>query len=377
MANCSYQRFLIVRLGSMGDIVHTLPAALALADSFPGSPIDWLVDRKWSALLQGNPDLNEIISIDTRKLADILAIGGRLRIAGYTAALDFQSLYKSALLARLSGAKQILGFDWKYSRESPASLLYTKKIHPQGTHKIDHNLDLARAAGAAPAALATPRFNFPISAEADQWVAAELKKHAIDNDKFFVISPGGGWRSKCWPAERYGQLHAEIARRTGLRAIINFGPGEDGLVTQLIDAASEAARVPHMAVSHVGGYPPNLGDRAHDLAPIPLQTNISQLISLLRRAQLIIAADTGPLHLAAALGTPALALFGPTDPARNGPWSQPWPHDSTRLPARTRVIRHAEPNETTYKRGDSYSQAMLRIAVPEVTAAAIEMLERA
>jgi len=334
------QRFLIVRLGSMGDIVHTLPAAAVVADSFPGAPIDWLVDRKWSALLDGNPDLNEVIPIDTRKLADILAIGGRLRVAGYTAALDFQSLYKSALLARLSGAKQIFGFDWKYSRESAASLLYTAKIHPQGTHKIDHNLDLARAAGATNAALATPRFNFPISAEADEWVAAELKKHSLD--KFFVISPGGGWRSKCWPAERYGQLHAEIARRTGLRAILNFGPGEEGLVTQLIQAAD-------------------------DPAPIPLQMTIPQLISTLRRAQLIIAADTGPLHLAAALGTPALALFGPTDPARNGPWSS--------MPARTRVIRHAEPGETTYKRGDSYSRAMLRIPVPEVTSAAIEMLE--
>lgn len=339
------QRFLIVRLGSMGDIVHTLPAAAALADSYPGAPIDWLVDRKWSALLQGNTDLNEVISIDTRKLADILAIGGRLRVAGYTAALDFQSLYKSALLARLSGAKQILGFDWKYSRESPASLLYTKKIHPQGTHKIDHNLDLSRAAGAIPATLATPRFNFPISAEAETWVADELKKHSLD--KFFVISPGGGWRSKCWPAERYGQLHAEIARRTGLRSILNFGPGEDALVSQLIEAARS---------------------NNNDPAPIPLQMSIPQLIALLRRAQLIIAADTGPLHLAAALGTPALALFGPTDPARNGPWSP--------MPARTRVIRRAEPHETTYKRGDSYSPAMLRIAVPEVTDAAIEMLER-
>ncbi len=350
------QRFLIVRLGSMGDIVHTLPASAALADSFPGAPIDWLVDRKWSALLQGNTDLNEVIPIDTRKFADILNIGGRLRVAGYTAALDFQSLYKSALLARLSGAKQILGFDWKYSRESPASLLYNKKIHPAGLHKIDHNLDLARAAGATNDALATPRFNFPISAEADDWVANELKKHSLD--KFFVISPGGGWRSKCWPAERYGELHAQIARRTGLRAILNFGPGEEALANEVVTSA----RVPHMASSHVGGYPSSLGVR--DPAPIPLQMTIPQLIALLRRAALVIAADTGPLHLAAALGAPALALFGPTDPARNGPWG-----------SHARVLRKAEPHETTYKRGDSYSPAMLRITVPEVSAAAIEMLE--
>src|ERR1700683_1338576 len=251
----SAHRFLIVRLGSMGDIVHTLPAPAALADSFPGAPIDWLVHPKWSSLLQNNSDLNEIIPVDTRKLADILNIGGRLRVAGYTAALDFQSLYKSALLARLSGAKQILGFDWKYSRESPASLLYNQKIHPLGLHKIDHNLDLARAAEATSAATKTPRFNFAVSPEADQWAAQELKKYNLD--KFFVISPGGGWKSKCWPAERYGELHAEIARRTGLRAIINFGPGEDALANDIVSAAGQAA-------------------------PTPLQMPIPQLIAILR-----------------------------------------------------------------------------------------------
>lgn len=327
------ERFLVVRLGSMGDIVHTLPAAAALNDSFPFAKVDWLVDRKWSALLEGSPDLNDVIAIDTRKFIDVLNIRGRLGSGDYSSVIDFQSLYKSALLARLAGRKEILGFDWNYARESAASLLYTRKIHPTGAHKIEHNLALAGATGAK---TGTARFAIPNSREAEEWVDDGLAKHGLQ--EFLVISPGGGWRSKCWPAVRYGELHAEISKRTGLRAIVNFGPGEEAIAGEVVRAS---------------GNP----------APIALQMSIPQLIALLRRAKLVIAADSGPLHLAAALGTRVLGLYGPTDPARTGPWG-----------AQTRVLRKATPEETTYKRGESYSAAMLRLSVQDVLAAVMENL---
>ena len=148
-----------------------------------------------------------------------------------------------------------------------------------------------------------------------------------------TVSPGGGWRSKCWPAERYGDLHREISSQLGLQGIVSFGPGEENLADEV--AAASGLR-----------------------APIPLEMDLPHLMAALRRAKFLVAADTGPLHLASALGTPVVGLFGPTDPARNGPYGEP-----------SIVVRKAEDGETTYKRGASYSPAMLRIEVSDVMAA--------
>ncbi len=327
-------RFLIVRLGSLGDIVHTLPASAALRDSFPYAHLDWVVECRWTPILNGNPDLNKVIPLDRSSTAGVLNSVERLRNEHYTCALDFQSLYKSALLARSAGPKEVVGFDWNYARESPASLLYSRRIHPSGAHKVDHNLSLAQAAGAK---VAAPRFNLPNSDEADEWISEQLGQHGLKD--FYVISPGGGWRSKCWPAERFGQLHRELAKRYGWRGIVSFGPGEDDVAKEVIEAAG-------------------------DPAPISFAMDLSQLIALLRRAKFVVAADTGTLHLAAALGTPVVGLYGPTDPARNGPYG-----------TRNVVVRKALPEETTYKRGASHSPAILRIEVADVVTAVGQLVE--
>lgn len=328
------RRFLIVRLGSLGDIIHTLPASAALRDSFPNAQIDWVVESHWVPILDGNPDLNSVIPLDRSSTASVLDSVACLRSAHYTSALDFQSLYKSALLARAAAAKEVLGFDWDYAREAPASLLYSRRIHPSGAHKVDHNLALAEAAGAKRAA---PRFTLPQSREADQWISEQLDRYGLSD--FHVICPGGGWRSKCWPAQRFGELHRELARSYGLRGVVSFGPGEDALAKEVIDAAG-------------------------DPAPIALAMDLPQLTELLRRAKFVVAADTGPLHLAAALGTAVVGLYGPTNPARNGPYGN-----------RSVVVRKALPEETTYKRGTSYSPAMLRIEVADVVSAVGTLVE--
>ena len=328
------RRFLIVRLGSLGDIIHTLPASAALRDSFPSAQIDWVVESHWMPVLDGNPDLNSVIPLNRSSTASVLDSVACLRGAHYTSALDFQSLYKSALLARAAGAKEVLGFDWDYAREGPASLLYSRRIHPSGAHKVEHNLALAEAAGAKHG---TPRFVLPQSVESNKWIGEQLAKHGLTD--FYVISPGGGWRSKCWPAERFGELHQELAKRYGLRGVVSVGPGEDALAKEVIEAAG-------------------------DSAPIPLAMDLLQLTALLRRAKFVVAADTGPLHLAAALGTPVVGLYGPTDPARNGPYG-----------TRAAVVRKALPRETTYKRGTSHSPAMLRIEVADVVSAVGTLVE--
>jgi heptosyltransferase I len=329
------RRFLIVRLGSLGDIIHTLPASAALRDSFPNAQIDWVVESHWVPILDGNPDLNNVVPLDRSSTASVLDSVACLRSAHYTSALDFQSLYKSALLARAAAAKEVIGFDWDYAREGPASLLYSRRIHPAGAHKVEHNLALAEAAGAKHVA---PRFNLPQSHEADEWTSEQLGCYGLSD--FYVISPGGGWRSKCWPPERFGELHRELARRYGLRGIVSFGPGEDALAKEVIEAAG-------------------------DPAPIALAMGLPQLTALLRRAKFVVAADTGPLHLAAALGTAVVGLYGPTDPARNGPFSN-----------RAVVVRKALPEETTYKRGTSYSAAMLRIEVEDVVSTVSQFAEK-
>lgn len=329
----SEQRFLLVRLGSLGDVVHALPAAAALRDTFPGAQIDWVVDPKWARLLEGNPDLSTAIPFDRRSAGGIFDTIRALRAARYTCAIDFQALYKSAWLAFCSGAPRRIGFSSAYAREGLAARLYTERSNPRGPHKVDHNLTLARAAGAK----ASPaRFPLAIHPQDDEAVLRELAARNLS--RFFVLNPGGGWRSKCWPPERYGELHKILAARYGLRGMISVGPGEEFLAAAAIAAAGKPAPV---------------------AIPLPL----GPLLALLRRAHFVISADTGPLHLASALGTPVIGLYGPTDPARNGPYS-----------TCDIAIRNPRFSETTYNRGTSYSNSMLSISVQQVAAAVARRL---
>ncbi|MGA9248814.1 MAG: glycosyltransferase family 9 protein [Candidatus Acidiferrales bacterium] len=319
------QRFLLVRLGSLGDVIHALPAASVLRDAFPEARIDWAIDPKWQRLLEGNPDLNEIISVDRKSAAGIASTVTKLRAAQYTCAIDFQALYKSALLAFSSGAPRRIGFQSSYAREALASLLYTDQMNPRGPHKVDHNLTLAEAAGAR---LTTPRFPIQVRPEDETRVAEELAHHNITD--FYVLNPGGGWRSKCWPPGRYGELHRQLTEQHGWRGVVSFGPGEEKLAQDVVCTA---------------GIPPAIA--------IPL--DLGPLMALLRRAKFVVSADTGPLHLAAALGTPTVGLFGPTDPARNGAYGDA-----------SISIRNPRSSDTTYRRGTSYLSAMLSITVEQV-----------
>jgi heptosyltransferase I len=319
------QRFLLVRLGSLGDVIHALPAASALRDTFPEARIDWAIDPKWRRLLEGNPDLNEIVPLNRKSAAGLAGTVGKLRAAHYTCAIDFQALYKSALLAFASGAPRRIGFRSSYARERFASLLYTDRMNPRGGHKVDHNLTLAEAAGAR---LATPRFPLRVLPEDEDRATQALAQHNIAD--FYVLNPGGGWRSKCWPAERYGELHHQLAAQRGWRGIVSFGPGEENLAQEVISAA---------------GTP----------APVAIPLDLGPLMALLHRANFVVSADTGPLHLAAALGTPTVGLFGPTDPARNGAYGDAAVN-----------LRNPRSSETTYRRETSYSLAMLSITVEQV-----------
>jgi heptosyltransferase I len=323
----SEQRFLLIRLGSLGDVIHALPAAAALRDTFPSAQIDWVVDSKWSRLLEGNPDLDVVIPFDRESPSGALSAIRALRAARYTCAIDFQALYKSAFLSFISGAPCRIGFSSAYAREGLAAYFYTERLNPRGPHKVDHNLTLAVRAGAKPSPV---RFPLKIQSQDDEVVLRELDSH--DLSRFFVLNPGGGWRSKCWPPERYGELHRVLMARSGFRGVVSVGPGEESLAKDVVAAAG----------------PP---------APAVITLPLGPLLALLRRAHFVVSADTGPLHLASALGTPTVGLFGPTDPARNGSYS-----------TQDLAIRNPRFAETTYKRGTSYSDSMLSISVEQVAA---------
>ena len=319
------QRFLVLRMSALGDIIHTLPAVSALRESFSKATIDWLVDKKWAPILEGNPSVDNVIAMDRGSWRDVISSLRRIRSEKYTVAIDFQSLYRSAIFGWLSSAPKRLGFDAHYSRESGAAFFYTEVVIPRRLHKVEHNLELAKAAGARADAV---RFPLPAVPHAAEDVERILTANGVGD--YFVLSPGGGWGSKCWPAERYGELHRALVQEYGWRGVVSFGPGERDLAERVRSGA---------------GSP----------EPVIEMFDLRQLIALLRRAKFFVAGDTGPLHLASALGTPVVGLYGPTDPGRNGPYSQ-----------RDVVVRKARPEETTYRRDKTPSRAMLAITVEDV-----------
>src|SRR6202166_502105 len=324
------ERFLVVRLTALGDILHTVPAVAALRTAHASARIDWIVERKWAPVLEGSPAINEVIPFDRRSVWGAIECVQRLREYRYTCAIDFQGLYKSSILAGLSGAERRIGFDRAWAREEGAAMFYTERVSPAGRHVAELNYSLAEHAGASrPRA---PEYPLRVPAGGAASIRARLHELGITGE-YIVVGPGGSWRAKCWPAERYGEFCREFEKRSDLRVIVIYGPGEESLAEEVCRAA-----VP-----------------AH---PVAMRTTIEELMGLLAHARCVVAADSGPLHIAAALGTPVVGLYGPTDPARNGPF----------VPGAV-VVSKAKRDEISYKRRSNYSASMLRITVDDVRSA--------
>ncbi len=287
-------RVLIVRLGALGDVVHTIPVAAALRRRFAAAAIDWVVDERHAALLELVPGLDRRIVLRTRSrpvLAAWRALRRELREVTYDVALDVQGLGKSALVARLSGAVRIIGFSPPFLRERWARWLYTETADPGRTrHVVDRNLGLLEALGT------TDRdWSFPIRTGASAAVDA-LRQRLDARGGYVVIDPNAAWPTKRWPPERYGEVAAHLRRVHDRPCVVTWGPGDETRAAAVAAASGGAAA----------------------LAP---PTDLVELATLLRGGALLVAGDTGPLHLAAALGTPVVGIYGPSDPARNGPWS--------------------------------------------------------
>lgn len=345
---------LIVRLGSMGDILHALPAATALRMTLPEATIGWVVEERWAELLctvaeprsgprsPRRPLVDQVHTVDTRKWRGSLfspqtwervgATLSELRAPEYEVAVDFQGALRSAMLARLAKAPVVYGAI--QPRENAASMFYTRQVMTRGAHVVEHALSLAGAVVGE--ALAAPAVELPYDSAAEKQCDARLQRDGISD--FVLLNPGAGWGAKQWPVERFGFVARQLAA-DGLKSLVNFGPGEENLAREVEAASAGAAKA-------VG-------------------CTLTELISLTRRARLFIGGDTGPMHLAAALEIPVVAIFGPTDPARNGPFA-----------TRSIVLRNSL-SPTTHARRTQPDPGMLEISADEVLTAARHLLRRA
>jgi heptosyltransferase I len=298
------QKILIIRLSSLGDILHTFPAFTSLRTAFPDAQIDWLIERRMEFLLSAVQGINDILSINTRYIKhnplsyaawrDARQVIAAIRMQHYDISLDFQGLLKTGFLSLFSDAKIRFGFSKRLVREYPAHWFYHRKLDSANNrmHVVELNLLLAQMAGGIPS---PPLTELRARQEDVQSIDALLSTERLST--FVVINPGGGWPTKMWEPLRYGLLAARIQKEMHLPVVVTTGPGEESLFA---------------AIAQACGSPP----------PRHFQLSFLQLIPLLRRARLLIGGDTGPFHLACALGTPVVGIFGPTSPVRNGPWNR-------------------------------------------------------
>jgi len=366
-------KILIVRLGALGDILHALPAVTAMRAALPEADIGWVVEESWLELLSTRetaashelsaqkPVVNRIHAVNTKRwrkvmlhpstTAEIKAVFSEIRGCGYDLAIDFQGAIKSALCAAFGKPKRIAGF--ADPREWSAHFFYSQRFPRVGEHVIEQNFALVQQSFAliqqalveqALAASALTQHSggseLPLTAPllprdfaAEAWAEAEIQRLGIAS--FAVINPGAGWGAKQWPAERFGEVAKALAVHN-LKTLVNAGPAEESMADAVVRASGGNA--------------------------FPLRCSIGQLIAIMRRARLAIAGDTGPLHLAAALGVRTVGLYGPTDPARTGPFGAPGV-----------ALRHPE-SQTTSSHHSHPEDGLLKITTEEVIAAARRLL---
>ena len=309
---------LVVRLGAMGDVIHALPAVATLKSSFPLARVTWVVDAPWVPLLRNNPNIDSVIPFQRKKPRTWFKTARQLREKRFSLAIDFQGLLKSALIARAANPSRVIGFAGSESRERAASFFYSQTIEAGLVHAVERNLALAKAAGAE-----NLRREFPIPAGSPE---GDLPRNG-----FVLASPLAGWISKQWPLEYY----AELARHLDVPLVLN-GPPQCRALLESVPGT----------VTHISG--------------------IDGLIDATRRATAVIGVDSGPMHLAAALNKPGVAIFGPTDPARNGPYG-----NSLQLLCDTSAkpkLQRSDGRSGAYIRGSEIDSAMRAVTPAQVLA---------
>ncbi len=344
---------LIVRTSALGDIVHCLPVLAALRRSLPQARIGWVVEERFAPLLAGHPQIDELIVVRLRAWRkNLLAAAARremgaaraaLRRFAADVALDLMGNHKGALLARLSGARRLVGAARPYRREKSSALWINQPVATPGPHAVDRALDTLRALGLERSPVDLGGGLLP-RAEAD--VEELLPPQAAP---FVAIQAGAGWGNKTYPAAGWGRVAAEIRDRAALEVRVPVAPGEEDLAREVVAASGGAAR-------------------AVDVGPLPLLT------AFLARSRLVLGGDTGPVHLAHALGTPVVCVMGPTDPRRNGPYLGDEEGASVGG-ASVGVLWHRLPCSNCYQRYAEPKACLLAFPPQVVAERAVQVLE--
>jgi len=316
---------LVIRFGAMGDIIHALPAVASLKHNFPARRLTWVVDSHWAPLLEGNPFVDTVIAVDRKRPRTWWFTRRALLQSRYFLAVDFQGLLKSAITATLARPERIVGFHIAEVRERAAAFFYSQSVEAGLCHAVDRNLALAQGAGAA-----SLLRQFPLPPGAPEGT--------LPREGFVLSSPLAGWGSKQWPLEYYAELARLLGRQTGLSLVLN-GPPQSRALLQSVPGT----------VTHISG--------------------IEGLIDATRRATAVLGIDSGPMHLAAALNKPGAAIFGPTDPARNGPYggSLEVLCDSSASPK----LQRADGRSGAYVRSSEIDSGM-RVITPERVLASLK-----
>lgn len=305
-------RIALVKLSSLGDVVHALPAARALRAWWPRAELTWIVERREQAILGGNPDVDHVVPVDTRLWrqefrhpAGVSAVIGKVRglvrriaLGSFDVAIDLQGLWKSGVITALTRAPLRIGLAASHCRER-ASAWFTNRhvtLPPEAEHVVDQHLAVVARLGIDLAAVGPPAFPLPGDPAAETLMARWLEDEGVKpGTPLVLLNPGSGGDRKRWAVEAFRRLGEELAVRLGARVGIAWGPGEEPLAR---------------AIAH--------GMRPGALVPPP--TTITEMVALFRRATLAVGGDTGPVHVAAVLGVPTLGLYGPTSARRNGPY---------------------------------------------------------
>lgn len=292
----SAPRILIVRLSAIGDAIQTMPVACALRERFPDAFLAWAVESRAAALLRGHECLDELIELPRGWLKSpggVWRLRRRLRELRFDVTIDVQSLTKSAVLAWLAGARRRIGFGTPGGREL-SRWFNTEKVNPQSAHVVDRYLELLRPLG-----IESPAVRFQVPEQETDRAAAEAMVCQLGvEDGFAIVNPGAGWPSKLWPTDRYAAVARYLGDVRHLPVVVVWaGEAERQLAERIVEAAGPSARIAR-------------------------PTTLPELASLARRAKLFLGADTGPLHLAAAVGTPCVGLYGPWPAARHGPYGK-------------------------------------------------------
>lgn len=305
-------RIVLIKLSSLGDVVHALPVAHALRVAWPRCELTWVVEHREQAILTGNPDLDHVVPVDTRLwrrefrrpagaravFCRVRGLVRRLSAGRFDVAVDLQGLWKSGVITALTRAPVRVGFAMRHCRERANACFTTRRVTlpSSGLHVVMENLGLLSALGVPPERTAPPGFPITSDVLAERVVWRYFEEEGLKPEAPVVaLNPGSGGDGKRWAIEAYRRLGDELALRLGARVIVCWGPGEEPLAR---------------AIAHGMRTPPW----------IPPPTSIPELVALLRRMTLVVGGDTGPIHVAAALGVPTLGLYGPTSARRNGPY---------------------------------------------------------